>query len=301
LTRFLPWVLTVGLVVGSAGAFVVTERLKLERSPILRTFVDKAVSPESSRRAEIAFRLRRADTVSLAIVDSHNRLVRGFHSRHVRAGSQTFYWNGRDNGGHAVPDGTYRPRVHLRAPHRTILLPNPIVVDTKRPHITFTRTNLAAVSPDGDARHDYLTVFYRTSEPARAVLYANGRRVVKLKSYQAHSLHWGRANGMPTRPGRYRLQLRSIDQAGNPGPPSRLFTIQIRYIELGLRVIHATRGGQIRVRVFTDAYDYFWRIGPRHGHAHSRLLSLAAGPAGRYVLVVSEREHLAKAVVTVKQ
>ena len=105
---------------------------------------------------------------------------------------------------------------------------------------------------------------------------------------------------MPTRPGRYRLQLRSIDQAGNLGPPSRLFTIQIRYIELGLRVIHATRGGGIRVRVSTDAYVYFWRIGPRHGRAHGRLLSVAAGPAGRYVLVVSERGHRVKALVIVK-
>jgi len=32
--RFLPAVLIVGLLVGSSAAFVVTERLKLERSPI---------------------------------------------------------------------------------------------------------------------------------------------------------------------------------------------------------------------------------------------------------------------------
>ena len=47
-------------------------------------------------------------------------------------------------------------------------------------------------------------------EPARAVLYANGRQVVKQKSFKADSLKWGRGNGMPTKPGLYRLRLRAV-------------------------------------------------------------------------------------------
>ncbi len=222
MARFLPVVLVVGLLGGSAAAFAVTERLKLERSPIFATRVGKVVSPASGRRVPIDFRVRKADDLSVAIVDSNDHVVRALiPSHHVRPGPQQLTWNGRDDSGSPVPDGLYRPRVHLAGEHRTILLPNPIAVDTKVPHISLTRTSLEVVSPDGDAIDDYLTVFFHTSEPARAVLYANGRRVVKVKSFSAHSLKWGKRNGMPTKPGVYRLWLRSIDAAGNPGPRNK--------------------------------------------------------------------------------
>jgi hypothetical protein len=300
LARFLPVVLVVGLLGGSAAAFAVTERLKLERSPIFATHVAKVASPVSGRRASIVFRLRKSDSLSLAIVDSNDRVVRALiSSHHVAAGRKAYNWDGRDDAGNAVPDGVYKPRVHLANAHRTILLPNPIIVDTKVPQISLTGRNLTVVSPDGDARHDYLKLFFKTSEPARAELYANGRLVVKQKSFKARSLQWGRGNGMPARPGLYRLQLRAIDAAGNQGALSRVFTVRIRYIELGRHVIHAKAGGRIRVRVSTDAHFYYWRIGPRHGRVHARVLSLAAGPAGRYQLVVTERGRSARALVVV--
>ena len=298
--RFLPAVLVVGLLGGSAAAFAVTERLKLERSPITHTQISKVVSPASGRRAKVWFRVRKADRLSLAIVNSKDEIVRALiSSRNVRAGQKKYTWNGRADDGKFVADGSYKPRVHLANAHRTILLPNPIVVDTKSPHITLVRRNLTVVSPDADTRHDYLKVFFRTTEPARAVLVANGHRVVKVKSFKANSLQWGRRNGMPTKPGVYRLYLRAIDQAGNAGPRSRGFTVRIRFIEVGRHVIHARAGGRIVVPVSTDARFYTWRIGPRHGRVRSRRLVLAAGAPGRYHFVVSERGHTARALVVV--
>jgi FlgD Ig-like domain len=300
LARLLPVVLVVGLLGGSAAAFAVTERLKLERSPIFATRVGKVVSPDSGRRVPIRFRLRKSDSLSLAIVDSNDRVVRALiSSHHVRAGGKHYKWDGRDDAGNPVPDGTYRPRVHLAGEHRTILLPNPIFVDTKVPHISLTRTSLKIVSPDGDAIRDYLTVFFKTSEPARAELFADGKEVVKQRSFKAGSLIWGKRNGMPTKPGVYRLRLRAIDQAGNAGPRTQVFTVQVRYIELGRHVIRARAGGKIAVRVSTDARFYYWRIGPRGGRVRNRRLSIAAGAAGRYQLVVSERGHKARALVVV--
>jgi FlgD Ig-like domain len=296
----LPAVLVVALLGGSAAAFAVTERLKLERSPIYGTQVGKVASPDSGRRVPIVFRLRKGDTLSLAIVDSNDKVVRALlDSRHKSKGKHGFFWDGRDDAGNPVPDGAYRPRVHLAKDHRTILLPNKIVVDTKVPHIALARTNVRLVSPDGDARHDYLTVFFHVSEPARAVLFANGRRVVKLKSFEKRSLQWGRRNGMPAKPGIYRLQLRAIDQAGNPSPPSQVFEIRIRYIELAKHVIRTRTGGRIVVDVSTDAGRYNWRIGSRHGRVRNRHLVLAAGTPGTYQLVVSEAGHSAKATVVV--
>jgi FlgD Ig-like domain len=300
LRRFLPAVLVVGLLGGSAAAFAVTERLKLVRSPITHTQVGKFVSPASGRRVPISFRLRKGDRLSLAIVDSKDRVVRALiASNAVRSGRIQYSWNGRGDDGRFVADGTYKPQVHLANAHRTILLPNPIAVDTKAPDITLARRNLTVVSPDGDTRHDYLKVFFRTTEPARAVLFANGHRVVKVKSFKADSLQWGHRNGMPTKPGVYRLYLRAIDQAGNSGPRSRVFTVRIRFIELGRHVIHARPGGRIVVPVSTDARSYTWRIGSRHGRVRSRRLVLAAGAPGRYHLVVSERGHKARALVVV--
>ena len=104
---------------------------------------------------------------------------------------------------------------------------------------------------------------------------------------------------MPTKPGFYRLRLRAIDAAGNPGPRTPVFTVRIRYIELGRHVIRARTGGRIVVPVSTDARSYFWRIGPRHGRVSGRRLALTAGAAGRYELVVSERGHKARALVVV--
>ena len=292
--------LVVGLLGGSAAAFAVTERLKLVRSPITHTQVDKVVSPASGRRATIAFRLRRGDRLSLAIVTSNDRVVRALvPPSYARTGRHRYRWNGRGDNGDFVRDGTYRPQVHLANAHRTILLPNPILVDTKLPHIRLARKNLTVVSPDADTRHDYLKVFFRTTEPARAVLVANGHRVVKVKSFKADSLQWGRRNGMPTRQGVYRLYLRAIDEAGNFGPRSRAFTVRIRFIELGRHVIRTRAGGRIVVPVSTDARFYNWRIGSRHGRVRSRRLVLAAGAPGRYHLVVSERGHKARALVVV--
>ena len=100
MARFLPVVLVVGLLGGSAAAFAVTERLKLERSPIFGTRVDKAVSPYSGRRADIIFKVRKSDDLSLAIVDSRDHVVRALiSSHHVRPGPKDYKWNGRDDSG----------------------------------------------------------------------------------------------------------------------------------------------------------------------------------------------------------
>ena len=76
----LPQLFVVLALLGAtAAAFAVTERLKLERSPITGTKVDRVFSPvcECARDvAVVSFVLRRRETVTVDILDSGGRSIR---------------------------------------------------------------------------------------------------------------------------------------------------------------------------------------------------------------------------------
>src|SRR5205085_2961412 len=114
----------------------------------------------------IRFRLRKADNLTLVIVDGSGGVVRTLiDGRRFNRGRRSFTWNGRDDAGQVVPDGAYRPRVHLSKEHRTIVLPNPIAVDTKPPTAKLTLRR-REVTP-GTVK---LKVVYRLSERAHPLL-----------------------------------------------------------------------------------------------------------------------------------
>jgi FlgD Ig-like domain len=303
--RFLPIVLVVGLLAGAAGAFAVTENLKLQRSPIFRTKVDKLVAPGCKcpqKNALVGFRLRKADRVSVAIVNGSDFVVRELlPARHLAAGFYHFAWNGRGDDGQVLSDGSYKPRVHLTAAHRTILLPNAIRIDTSAPTIAVTHVNLHVISPDRDFKHDYLLVRYRASEGVRALMYANGKLVAKLKKYlPTGAVTWPKTFRGQLPAGKYRIVIRGQDRAGNTGAPTPAFVVRVRYIQLARRVIPAVAGRKFSVGVDTDSSVYRWRIGSRRGTARARRLSLQAGSPGRYTLVVSARGHSAHATLIVR-
>ena len=80
--------------------------------------------------------------LTVEIVNGSGDVVRTLaRSKPASRGAQLFQWDGRNDAGEVVPDGTYRPRVHLSAEHKTILLPNPIRMDATPPLI-----RLASVS-----------------------------------------------------------------------------------------------------------------------------------------------------------
>src|SRR5207248_6933421 len=164
--RLLSTLLVVGLLGGTAAAFAVTEGLKLQHSPITSTHVPlKVFSPVcgcNTAEAPIGFRLRKADRVTVQIVDAHGAVVRTLVSgKPARRGRFAVRWDGRDAAGAVLPEGTYKPRVHLAHAHRTIGLPNPIQIDVTPPTIRLVRPIPAIISPDGDHRHDQVRAFYR--------------------------------------------------------------------------------------------------------------------------------------------
>ena len=139
MTRLPQLLIVLALLGATAAAFAFTERVKLERSPITGTKVDRVFSPvcECARNvAVISFVLRRRGTVTVDMLDSDGRRVRRLvRDREELKGRVAYTWDGRNDLEQIVEEGIYRPRVELEERGRTIVLPNPIRVDTTAPRI----------------------------------------------------------------------------------------------------------------------------------------------------------------------
>jgi hypothetical protein len=306
LPRLLSTLLVVALLGGTAAAFAITQGLKIEPSPILAPHIDKVFSPVcdcNSRVATIRFRLRKPDRVRLDIVNGGGGIVRTLvPGLRLRRGTVTYTWNGRDDKGHFVPQGDYKPRVHLTDQHRTIDLPNDMRVDTTAPKVALVSVAPRSVSPDGDGRGDRVVVRYTTSEPAHGVLLVDGTRVVYTRrQLERSSLDWnGRIGGVTAHPGVHQLQLAAEDRAGNLSAPGPSFNVLLRYVALSRDRIEVKAGTKFGVRVSADA-PFQWRLGARHGRANPGLLVVRA-PArpSRYTLLVKLGPNAARAAVIVR-
>jgi hypothetical protein len=305
--RYAPAALVAVLLVATALAFVYTEQLKLTPSPILGTRVPTKIFAPGCRcptaRTIISFRLRSADHVTVDIVKGKNELVRRLFSGRASAGERLgMAWDGRAGSGQIVPEGIYRPRVKLARQHRTIVLPNPIRVDTTPPRVTMTRIAPRVFSPDGDSRRDRVVVGYRVDEPARISLYVDGVRAVLKKGHKTSgTIDWfGTRAGVSLPKGPYRLRLAATDVAGNAGRPSRSKVVVIRYIALGRKLIAAAPGAPFAVLVLSDAGHIEWKLGARTGIARPGTLRLHAPlQPGRFTLTVTANGHAARAAVLV--
>jgi flagellar hook capping protein FlgD len=295
--RVLSAALLLILLGSTAVAFAVTEGLKLEPSPIRSVAVDKVLSPTCAcptDRAHVAFRLRKADRVTLEIVDAHEHVVQTLiDSRAHRKGWVRAAWNGRDVFGGVVRDGSYRPRVHLRKQHKTIVLPNPIAVDTKPPAFRSVRVVPRVVPPGKHA-----AIVYRLSEPAHVIVRVNGRRTVVGRFARPSSkLDWHPGD---VRPGVYVLSVVARDPAGNRSTPVRAGTVVVP-VRLATKRVRVSAGASFTVRVATNGRKYQWKLGHRHGHSRARVLRLVAPSApGRYTLTIAQLRAKSAAAVFVK-
>jgi hypothetical protein len=298
--------LVAGLLVATATAFAVTERLKLEDSPVLGTQIDRLFSPvctkcsADSRSAEIRFRLRREESITLDIADSSGTIIRHRVGAGVFGQSpHVFAWDGRDDSGRVVPDGAYTAELTLVDEKRTFDFPQDIRVDSTPPTIDDVKIRHAVFSPDGDRRADRVDIRYRFSEPAYAILYLDGRRLPG-RSYRrrpSDTIQW---YGRGVRAGAHRLALAAQDPAGNLSPSTREFTVRIRYIELP-KSRYVVRGRTLRVRVSTDVKTLTWRLAGRGGTVHKHVFTIAVpSRPGRYLLTVSENGKRARATVIVR-
>jgi hypothetical protein len=311
LPRLLPTVLILAVLTGSAVAFAVSESLKLEKRPITPTTIDKVFSPVCrcpQARARIGFRLRKPDTVSLSIIDTDGRTVRHLLThRRLAARRHDFTWNGRDDGGRLLPEGSYKPTVELSNADRTFVLQNPIRIDVTRPHVRVLEVQPRVFSPDGDGRSDRVTVGYRVSEHANVRLLVNGRQRVRprFKPLRGHVQWYGRIDGRKLFPGTYGLALLAVDPAGNRSRSVPAGTVRLRYLEVDGTELRAQPGQALRVPVGTDAPVVRWTV--RRG---SSVVARGKGAAvtlraprqpGRYALVIDAVGHQRQLAVVVQK
>ena len=135
--RIASALLVAALLVATAAAFAVTERLKLVRSPIAATEIDRVFSPVcgcETDEAAIAFRLRRPTGSTSTVVDGGGDVVRTLVRSRSAAGRAAIEasWDGRDDAGNVVPEGDVQAARPPRRPAPHDRVPEPDEVDTRR-------------------------------------------------------------------------------------------------------------------------------------------------------------------------
>jgi hypothetical protein len=307
LQRVLTTVTLLGLLVGTAAAFAITEHLKLIKSPIAGTRVSKVISPVcqcADSKALIQIRLRHGDHVTVTILDSNLHKVATVASKESvpRGTPHQFFWDGRTAAGTDAPDGVYRPEVHLSGARHTFVLPNRILLDTTTPKVLSASGGDGVLFPGGGRS---LAIRYALSEPANAVVYLGGRQIIRGRPTRQHAdVKWaGKVDGSPVAAGTYVLTVGARDAAGNETPAAERKTVRVvvSYIDVTPGVLSVRPGARFTVRVDTRAPHYTWRLGGRHGAKHTKVLRLRApSNRGTYRLFVTEQGHTAIALVRVR-
>jgi hypothetical protein len=305
--RLLSTAIVLALLAATAAAFALTERAKLEHSPIYQTRVDPVFSPDGKTKpvAHIVFRVRSHEKLDVWIADSHGHNVGTLLSkRTVKPRTRLdLVWNGVTQSGLLVPDGVYMPVVKLLRSHRTITLPSEIRLDTTPPKITVKHPQYPIISPDGDGHHDAFTFRYEVNEPAHAILLVRGDQVLLTRtSKRTGQLSWnGRVKGgVRARPGRYVLSVSAQDAAGNVAKSYPFAIAQVRFITLARKRVVVRPGGKFALRVSTDTPTVRWQLNGRHGVLPRGTLHLRAPKStGVFNLYVFAGTHVARCAVVV--
>jgi hypothetical protein len=304
--RVLSTAFVLALLVATAVAFGITESAKLERSPIARTKVDKVFSPDGTLHpvASIDFTLRKPERIEAWIETEGGRRVRTLQPPRSfdRGARVSLVWDGIGDGGIAPPDGSYLPVVKLIRSHRTIVLPNPIRLDTTPPVVTVKRPQHPVLSPDGDGHGDRFVTQYRLNEPGQAILNAGDKRVALTRCCKATGqLVWnGRFQSVPAKAGVYGLTAQGRDLAGNVSKPYPFAIALVRYVSLGRKRVVVRPGARFALRVSTDAPFVHWRLHGRSGVQRRGTLHFIAPKAiGVYRLYVIVGDHAKSCTVVV--
>jgi hypothetical protein len=307
--RVLSTAFCVALLAVAAAAFALTEGAKTERSPIYGTMIDKVFSPVCDPRicarrvADIVFVLRSPERLEVWIDRGNKRVRTIVDGRRYPRGRVRLSFSGRTAEGALLPDGAYYPVVRLLGDHRTIRLPNQILLDTVPPRITgYPRDLRTLIAPGAVGRPQHVVVPYVLSAHGRGVLFADGHRVeLTYREPLRGVLEWkGVIDGRRVPPGRYTLEIAVQDAAGNRSRPVAFAHVTVRYLELDRTRLVAFPRTLFSVRVLIGPARVRWFFDGRRGSTSSHTLQLRAPRArGRYRLYVNGGGYAVSALVVV--
>jgi FlgD Ig-like domain len=207
-------VLVLALLVATTTAFALTEVLKLEGTPIVRPGFNVAFSPGCAcphDTARLPVRLKKPETMDAVIVDSDGDAVRALlDAQREPTGRLVLKWDGGDESGAIVPDGTYKVRLSFEGSDRSILVPNPIRVDTEPPE-----AELVSVVPSAVKPRQGVEVVVDSNERARLLLYADGELVARGRLGDEGSITRVWHGAWRLAPGTHVLRADLQDRAGN--------------------------------------------------------------------------------------
>jgi N,N-dimethylformamidase beta subunit-like, C-terminal/FlgD Ig-like domain len=140
------------IVIATIGAFFLTQQLKGDFPLVIRFATNPAhFSPNGDGyrdSTEIGFDLSEPASVSFMVVDSEGTEVRRIVSGRRLTGDakHRFAWDGRDDDGNVVADGTYRMRVVRRDESRVIDSVKEITVDRVPPQVTLVSAEPSVIA-----------------------------------------------------------------------------------------------------------------------------------------------------------
>jgi hypothetical protein len=331
------------LVGATIAAFFVAQKLKSTPPRVQDLKVREFFSPNRDGRFDrtrVSFILKRADDISATVIDREGDVVRRLvDNRSLTKGERvSIAWNGRDDDGRIVPDGTYRVRVNLRGEGRSLTLPRNIRKDTTPPDLLVT-----SIGPQKNKLPQPELLPRPNGAPARATFQAAGARRKEVLVYRTDVrparpvfdspiqldddvTQWtwdGTARGRRVAAGTYVVIIRARDQAGNVGssapiPPRFAFReqlpgrggITVRYLTAQGSTRPVTGGERAAVAVDSVGKNFNWsvrRVGEREVRkrgrgTRSRVVHFTApgGKSGLYVFEVRTRSRKAATPVVVQ-
>jgi subtilisin family serine protease/flagellar hook assembly protein FlgD len=209
--------------------------------------------------ARLAFTLPDAEVVQATVL-SRGTPIRTVNLHSLAAGPHAWSWNGRDDHGDVVPDGTYTlalDTASVSGPERG-WVSRTVVVDTRRPGLAHPSGAGGRVYPYRDGYRDNFTTTTSLGEAGRLTLAVTTARGAAVRTISAThgvgraQISWnGRdAHNRMIRPGTYHWRLSLTDAAGNTTRsatyrvivrPERLVT-QTRYLTRTARSYRSAGG-----------------------------------------------------------
>ena len=153
--RSLVLVVLLGLAGASVAAVFAVQAIESQGSPVGTPTVSYAFSPNDDNvrdTATIGFHLRRRDHVTVSIRSRDGAQVRELATNKPERGAVRLAWDGRDDNGKRLPEGSYFLRIALADLHRRFDVRSPIRLDLTPPHISSVVLDTSRVATLGVIR-----------------------------------------------------------------------------------------------------------------------------------------------------